>query len=106
MLKITQTQGTIVTLHSRLGRLLHDQLELKTLSQGKGYRALPGAVPVGDIPRAHTAHVRTDRYLYPVSPVEVVVLALEEQRAEWDVSVEKRCVAGTAGNVWLGEEGT
>lgn len=106
MLRITQTQGTIVTLRLRLGRLLHDQHELKALSQGRGYRALPGAVLVGDVPRAHTAHVRTDRYLYPVSPVEVAVWALEEQRAEWHVSVGKCCVVGTAEEVWLGEEGT
>lgn len=107
MLRITQTQGIIVTLRLRLRRhLLHDRHELKARSQGRGYRASLGAAPVADVHPAHTAHVRTDRYLYPVPPVEVVVLALEEQRVECHVSVEKRRVAETAEEVWLGEEGT
>ena len=75
MLRITQIQGTIVTLRLRLGRRRRrrDQRELKVLSQGKGYRVLSGAVLVADAPRLHTVCVRTNRYLYLVLLVEVTV---------------------------------
>ena len=107
MLRITQTRGTIVTLRLHLGRrLLRDQRELKVLSQGRDYRVLPDAVLVGDVPRLHTVRVQTDRYPYLMSLVEVAVWALEEKQAEWHASVEKLYIAGTAEEVWLGEEGT
>jgi hypothetical protein len=79
MLRTTQSQGTIVTPRLHLGRLLQDQHELRSLSQGRGYRVLLGAVPIRDVPRAHMVHVQTDRYPCPASLVEGALLALEEQ---------------------------
>ena len=104
MLRTTPSQGTIVTPRLHLARPLHDQRELGPPSQGKGYMVLPDAVPIGDVPRPHMVHVQTDRCLCPASPVEVAVLALGNQQAEWRASAEKRCAAGTE-EVWLGEGG-
>lgn len=106
MLRITQTRGTIATLHLLLGRLLHDLRELKALSRGRDYRVSLGAVQLVVVPRTRMVHVQTGQYLYLVSLVQAAVLAPVEHLAEWHVPLEKNRVAGTAEEVSLGEEGT
>lgn len=105
MLRIAQTQGTVVTLRLLPGRPLPDQHERKTLCRGRDYRVSPGAILVVDVPRVHMVHVQMDRYLYLVSLVERVLTPVG-QLVEGHTSAEKRRAAGTAVEVSLGEEGT